>query len=81
MQSHAARLGGAILVVAMVAMVADYHGGQIIVLPEPCTWMVIQWWRGPSKQGSFMPTKDPLQTKGTTGDLVIHAHGLVCWTR
>ena len=81
MQSHATRLGGAVLVVAMVAMVAEYHGGQIIVLPAPCTWMVIQWWRGPSKQGSFMPTKGPLQTKGTTGDLVIHAHGLVCWTR
>ena len=31
-QSCATRLGSAVLVVAMVAMVAEYHGGQIIVL-------------------------------------------------
>ena len=41
-QSHAARLGGAVLVVAVVAMIAKYHGGQIIVLPTPYTWMVVQ---------------------------------------
>ena len=81
MQSHATRLGGAVFVVAVVAMVAEYHGGRIIVLPAPCTWTVILWWRGPSKQGSFTPTKGLPQTKGTTGDPVSHARGLVCWTR
>ena len=81
MQSHAARLGGTVFVVAVVSMVAEYHIGQIIVLPAPCTWTVILWWRGPSKQGSFMPVKGLLQTKGTTGDPVSRAHGLVCWTR
>ena len=40
-QSHATRLGGTVLVVAMVAMVAKYHGGRIIVLPAPCTWRVV----------------------------------------
>ena len=77
----ATRLGSAVLVVAVVAMVAEYHGGQIIVLPAPCTWTVVLWRRGPSKQGSFMPVKGRPQTKGTTGDLVGHARGLVCWTR
>ena len=33
MQSCAARLGGAVFVVAMVALVAEYHGGRIMVLP------------------------------------------------
>ena len=80
-QSCAARLGGTVFVVAVVAMVAEYHGGRIIVLPAPCTWTVILWRRGPSKQGSFTPTKGPPQTKGTTGDPVGHARGLVCWTR
>ena len=28
-----------------------------------------------------MPTKGLPQTKGTTGDPVSHARGLVCWTR
>ena len=28
-----------------------------------------------------MPMKGPPQTKGTTGDPVGHACGLVCWTR
>ena len=45
-----------------------------MVLFTPCTWLVVQWWRGPSKQGSFTPVKGlPLQTKGTTGDHVGHA--------
>ena len=52
-----------------------------MVLPAPCTWPVVQWLHGPSKQGSFTPAKGPLQTKGTTGDLVGCACGLVCWTR
>ena len=68
--SCAARLGGTVFVVAVVAMVAEYHVGRIIVLPAPCTWMVILWRRGPSKQGSFMPMKGLPQTKGTTGDPV-----------
>ena len=80
-QSRAARLGGAVFVVAVVAMVAEYHVGRIIVLPAPCTWMVVLWRCGPSKQGSFTPTKGPPQTKGTTSDPVSHACGLVCWTR
>ena len=79
-QSCATGLGGTVLVVAMVAPVAEYHGGQIIVLPAPYTWPVVQWRCGPSKQGSFTPTKG-LQTKGTTCDPVGHAYGLVCWTR
>ena len=45
-------------------------------LPAPCLWPVIQWQHGPSKQGSFTPTKGPPQTKGRTGDQVGHAHGL-----
>ena len=49
MQFHAARLGGTVFVVAVVAMVAEYHVGQIIVLAALCTWMVILWQRGPSK--------------------------------
>ena len=81
MQSHAAGLGSAVLVVAMVAPITEYHGGKIIVLPAPFIWPAIQWQRGPSKQGSFTPTKGLLQTKGTTGYLVGCAHGLVCWTR
>ena len=81
MQSCAAGLGSAVLVVVMVATVAEYLGGQIIVLLAPCTCMVIQWQRGPYKQGSFMPAKGLLQTKGTTGDLAGCAHGLVCWIR
>ena len=81
MQSRAAGLGSAVFVVAVVAAVAEYHGGQIIVLPAPCTQTVILWRRGPSKQGSFTPTKGLPQTKGTTGDPVGHACGLVCWTR
>ena len=81
MQSCAAELGSAILVVAVVATVAEYYGGRIIVLPTPCTWTVIQWQHGLSKQGSFTPAKGLSQTKGTTGDPVGHAHGLVCWTR
>ena len=81
MQSRATRLGGTVFVVAVVATVAEYHVGRIIVLPTPCTWTVILWQRGPSKQGSFTPVKGPPQTKGTTGDPVGHAHGLVCWTR
>ena len=67
--------------VTVVATVTEYYVGQIIVLPAPCTWMVVLWWHGPSKQGSFTPTKGPPQTKGTTSDLVGHACGLVCWTR
>ena len=35
-QSHATGLCSAVLMVAMVATVAKYHGGQIIVLPAPC---------------------------------------------
>ena len=81
MQSCAARLGSTVFVVAVVATVTEYHGRRIIVLPAPCTWMVVLWRHGPSKQGSFMPTKGLPQTKGTTGDPVSHAHGLVCWTR
>ena len=81
MQSHAAGLGSAVLVVAVVAMVAQYHGGQIIVLPAPCTRTVVLRWCRPSKQGRFTPMKGPLQTKGTTGDLIGCARGLVCWTR
>ena len=80
-QSLAARLGSAVLVVAMVVLVAEYHGGRIIVLPAPYTWPVIQWQHGPSKQGSFTPTKGAPQTKGTTGDQIGHAHGLACWRR
>ena len=80
-QFCAARLGSTVFVVAVVATVAEYHIGRIIVLPTPCTWMVILWQRGPSKQGSFTPVKDPPQTKGTTGELVGCAHGLVSWTR
>ena len=76
-----AGLGSAVFVVAVVAMVAEYHGRRIIVLPAPCTWTVVLRWRRPSKQGSFTPTKGLPQTKGTTGDPVGHAHGLVCWTR
>ena len=67
--------------VTVVAMIAEYHGGRIIILTAPCTWMVVLWWRGPSKQGNFMPTKGLPQTKGTTGDPVGCAHGLVYWTR
>ena len=77
----AAGLGGTVFVVAVVAMVSEYHGGRIIVLSAPCTRMVILRQRRPSKQGSFTPTKGLLQTKGTTGDLVGRARGLVCWTR
>ena len=80
-QSHTAGLGSTVLVVAVVAMVAEYHGGRIKVLPALCTQTVIQWRYGPSKQGSFMPTKGPPQTKGTTGDPVGHACNLVCWIR
>ena len=80
-QSSAAGLGSAVLVVAMVALIAEYHSGQIMVLPVPYTWLVVQWWCGPSKQGSFMPTKGLPQTKGTTGDPVSCARGLVCCTR
>ena len=43
--------------------------------------MVVLLRRGPSKQGSFTPTKGPPQTKGTTSDPVSRACGLVCWTR
>ena len=81
MQSCAARLGGTVLVVAMVERVAEYYRGRIMILPTPCTWLVIQWQRGPSKQGSFTPAKGPPQTKGTTGDLVGCTCGLVCWTK
>ena len=81
MQSCATGPGGTVLVVAMVALVAEYHGERIMVLPTPCTQPVVQWQHGPSKQGSFTPAKGLLQTKGTTGDPVVYAHGLVCWTR
>ena len=80
-QSCATRLGSAVFVVAVVAMVAEYHGGRIIILPAPCTWTVILWRRGPSKQGSFIPMKGSPQTKSTTGDRVGHARGLVGWIR
>ena len=63
-----AGLGGAVFVVAVLATVAEYHGGQIIILPALCTWMVILWRHGPSKQGSFTPMKGSPQTKGPTGD-------------
>ena len=52
-------LGSTVFVVAIVATGAKYHGGQIMVLPTPCTWWVVQWRRGPSKQGTFTPTKGP----------------------
>ena len=81
MQSCAAGLGGAVFVVAVLATVAEYHGGQIIILPALCTWMVILWRHGPSKQGSFTPMKGSPQTKGPTGDPFSHTRGLVCWTR
>ena len=81
MQSRAAGLGGVVFVVAVVAMVTEYYGWRIIVLPAPCTWTVVLRWCRPSKQGRFTPTKGLPQTKGTTGDPVGHAHGLVCWTR
>ena len=74
-------LGGAVLVVAVVAMVTEYHVRRIIVLPTPYTRTVILWRHGLSKQGSFTPMKSLPQTKGTTGDLVSHARGLVCWKR
>ena len=80
-QSHAAGLGSAVFVVAVVAIVTEYHVGRIIVLPIPCTWTVVLWWCGLSKQGSFTPVKGPPQTKGTTGDPVGCACGLVRWTR
>ena len=75
MQSRTAGLSGTVFVVAVVATVAEYHGGQIIILPAPCIRTVVLWWCGQSKQGSFMPTKGFPQTKGTTGDPVGHAHG------
>ena len=81
MQSHATGLGSIVLVVAMVATVAEYHGGRIMVLPRPCTWPVIQGWHGPSKQGSFTPMKGLLKTKGTTGYQIGCTHSLACWTR
>ena len=80
-QSHAARLGGTVFVVAVVATVAEYHGGRIIVLHTPCIRTVVLWRRGPSKQGGFTPSKGSPQAKGTTGDPFSHARGLVCWTR
>ena len=81
MQLCAARLGGAVLAVAMVAPIAKYHIGQIMVLPAPYTWLVIQWQCSPSKQDSFMPTKGPQQTKGMKGDWISHTCELVYWTR
>ena len=42
MQSCATGLGGAVLAVAMVGPVAEYHGGRIMVLPAPCTWPVFE---------------------------------------
>ena len=80
-KSCAARLGSAVFVVVVVATVAEYHGGRIIILPTLCTRTVILWWHGPSKQGSFTPSKGLPQSKGTTGDLVSRTCGLVCWTR
>ena len=80
-QTCTARLSDAVSVVAMVAPVAKYHGGQITVLPAPCTWLVIQWRCGPSKQGSFMPANGSLQTKDATGDWIGCTYGLICWTK
>ena len=42
-QSPATRLGSTVLVVAVVAAVTEYHGGRIMVLPTPCTQMLVQW--------------------------------------
>ena len=81
MQSFVTGLGGTDSVEAIVAPVIEYCGGQIMVLPTPHIWPAVQWWHGPSKQGSFTPAKGLQQTKGTTGDQVSHACGLVCWTR
>ena len=53
------------------------HGPAHTMYMASCPMAV----HGPSKQGSFTPAKGLPQTKGTTGDLVSHAHGLVCWTR
>ena len=77
-QVYAARLCGTIPAVAVVALAAKYHGGQIIVLPIPCTQTVVKWRCRPSMQTRFMFTKVPLQTKGTTGDQIGYAHCLVC---
>ena len=52
-----------------------------MVLPTPYTWPVVQWQRGQSKQGSFIPAKGLPQIKGTIGDPVGHTRSLVCWTR
>ena len=81
MQICAARLSSIVFMVAMVALVTKYYGGLIIVLPIAYIWLVIQWQCGPSKQGSFMPAKGPMQTKDTIGDQIGHAHSLGCWTR
>ena len=75
---HATGLSSTVSVVAVVALVTKYHGGQIIVLPTPCIWLVVQWQCGPSRQGSFTPAKGLLQTKGTIDDQNGHAHGLIC---
>ena len=81
MQMCAAELSSTVLGVTMVAPVAKYHGGQIIVLPAPCTWPVVQWQHVPSKLVHFMPTKGLPQTKGTISDQVDRIHGLICWIR
>ena len=77
MQRYGSRLSGAISVVAMVAVVAKYYRGQVVVLPTPCTWPVVKWWCGLSKQGSFTPAKGLPQTTGKTGDWISHACGLI----
>ena len=81
MQMPAARLSSTVFVVAMVAPVTKYYRGQIIGVPAPHTWLVVHWRQGPSKQGSFTPSKGLLQIKGTTDDQIGHACGLIFWTR
>ena len=63
--NYATGLYGTVLKVALVALVAEYHGGQIMVLPPPYIWPVIQWQRGASRKASFLPAKNLPQTKGT----------------
>ena len=77
MKAYASSLCGIILVIAVISPVTKHHGGQIVILPRPCTELIIYRWCQPSGQDGFAPTKFLLQAEGITCQWISHTNSLI----
>ena len=73
----AARLSSIILLIAIVTLAAENHGGQIIFLPAPCTQPIIHRQCKPSRQDYVTPIKSSAQAKGTMCNWISCSNGLI----